>query len=242
MLEAGCGNSKMRAILYEYFAIHFSLMEERMEPFQSWKKFFSSHTNHEQKPLPSTTGHLGGTGDALAWEAKSEFLTVSQSKNCGVWLPSLFLSHTVIKPCCFLFRKYFNDLPSSVGLCHHLNLRLYCCTPSISTRLVTFVSWQLTWFPHPITLFLSISLTEMTYSSKKKYCFHYFPAQQTIVPSENHFLQLSSSFTHSPTWFTVHHAVSALYRPLRMPLWFGSSYSYCLKYNFNRPCLYQPQK
>lgn len=158
----------MRAILYECFAIHFSLMEEQMEPFQSWKKFFSSHTNHEQKPLPSTTGHLGGTGDALAWEAKSEFLTVSQSKNCGVWLPSLFLSHIVIKPCCFLLRKYFNDLPSSVCLCHHLNLRLYCCTPSISTRLVTFVSWQLTWFPHPITLFLLISLTEMTYSSKKK--------------------------------------------------------------------------
>lgn len=86
----------------------------------------------------------------LRWTVKTEFSIVSQSKNCRIraFHPFYFC---VIKPCWCLF-------PSWLCLYHPFNIRVYYDIPSMSSRLLPFVSWQLTWFLHPMSL--SITHTE----------------------------------------------------------------------------------
>ena len=50
----------------------------------------------------------------------------------------------------------------------------------------------------------------MTHSSKEN-CFHYFPAQQTLLPNENLCVWVSPSSTHPPTGLRRHRAVCRLH-------------------------------
>lgn len=117
-----------------------------MKPFQKLRFFFPSHTDNEQKQLSSTTGHLGRTKRYP--KINSETWIFSCLPIQKLWnqsfSPFLFLS--VIKPCWCLF-------PSWLCLYHPFNIRLYYDIPSMSTRLLPFVSWQLTWFLHPMSLY-----------------------------------------------------------------------------------------
>lgn len=209
-------------------------MEQWVAPLRSWH-FFPSHTNNDQKQFPSTAGHLEGS-------RRSPNINNNGLPIQKLWSLS-FLCFNAIKFSHSRFRKYLYDF-YSLCLCRHLNFRLYYYLSSISLLLLFSDNWLDTSSPlSPSFSFMHTCVHALTFThrpewlmfQKKKILLSWVPCSA----SENLFVQLSSSATHPPTWFTGHHTLCTPQELLRSPLWFGSGYSHCLKCNFNSTYLYQ---